>query len=90
MTFDLASPEATEARRKRIEAAFKARQEQEAGMRQARTLMRQHLQTENEFVEIMRLACSRLSEMHKLDGDIQETVHLVDEVCDLIEYRYSD
>ena len=90
MTLDLASPEATEARHKRMVAAAKQRKEQEDGMRQARALMRQYLQTEDELVEVMQLACARLSEIGKLDSDIQETVHLVDEVCDAIRYRYSD
>ena len=89
MTIDLASPEATEARHTRMKAALKGREIQEAGMRQARALLRLHLKTEAEFVGIMLLGCSRLSEIHKLDSDIQETVHLVDEVCDAITYRYS-
>jgi hypothetical protein len=89
MTIDLASPEATEARHTRMAAASKGREEQEAGMRQARALLRLHLKTEVDFVSIMLLGCSRLAEIHKLDSDIQETVHLVDEVCDSITYRYS-
>ena len=90
MTLDLASPQATEARHTRMAAAFKSREEQAEGMRQARALMRAYLQTEAELVEVMQLACARLSQIHKSSSDIQETVHLVDEVCDAITYRYSD
>lgn len=89
MNINLASPEQTAARHARMAAAYTERQKQEAGMRQARALLRQYLKTETELVEIMQIACSNLSEIGKFDSDTQETVQIVDEVCDAITYRYA-
>lgn len=89
MQMNLASPEQTAARHKRMAAAFAERQEEEAGMRQARALLRKYLKTEFELVEIMQIACSKLSAQGKFDSDTQETVQIIDEVCDAITYRYS-
>ena len=86
---NLASPEQTIARHARMAAAYSARQEQEAGMRQARALLRKYLKTEAELVEIMQIGCTNLSAIGKFDSDKQETVQMVDEVCDAITYRYA-